>query len=367
MNGLKLMGSISLVFGIILMLLPLLSTPVIKGLSFWRAVFKIDDMKIQVKTGFWGACTYYEEVPDPTDLDFVRGKRKWNKGGADTSVKVICTKAKAGYSFSMGSTVPDAAGELSSTQTLFFFWLLVAAFIALISFALSFSPNYYQWKHAAILAVTSSVLGFGTFLACVVVFTGLTRETRLTESAKTIPLYGGLQGCTFFPFSASILLAIGAGLLWISYRKEFFRLHRRSCQADESRASFKSETLPTLPPSTLGTDGISRDEWLQRPRESRHGTEIPRDVHPSTAGPVDLEVSQEDSTTTEFELEEIRRTHQHSSEADDERDTETQSQSSILQSGSLESANLSYLHSSDGLPPPPPLRPRQSTRTRPTR
>ncbi|KNZ49114.1 hypothetical protein VP01_51g4 [Puccinia sorghi] len=414
MNGLKLMGSISLVFGIVLLLvkflsplkkvevslilklilmffadrlLPLLSTPVVKGLAFWRAVFKINDLKIEVKTGFWGACTYYEELSDSSELDFVRGKNK-RKRKPDTDVQVKCTKAKAGYSFKMDSTVPDAAGELSSTQTFFLFWLVIgkltlphlqlkwhpafdlialffstAAFIALISFALSFSPNYYQWKHAAILALSSSVLGFGTFLACVVVFAGLTRETRLTESATTIPLYGALQGCTFFPLSASILLGIGASLLWLSYRQEFFKLHRRASRAAENRTSSTPET--TLPPPTLGNAGISREEWGQRPRESRHGTEIPREVYDSNSS-ADDEVSQEDSR--ELELEEIRSPYtQHPSEADDERDTETESQNSILESSSLASASLSYIHPSDGLPPPPPLQLRHDTRLRPTR
>ncbi|KAA1136457.1 hypothetical protein PGTUg99_032557 [Puccinia graminis f. sp. tritici] len=364
MNALKLMGSISLVFGIILLLLPLLSTPVVKGLSFWRAVFEIDDLKVEVRTGFWGACTSYKDTSDRIGPDFKKGKKK-PKGGADADVWVKCTKPKAGYSFSMSSTVPDAAGELSSTQTLFLFWLLLAAFLALISLALSFSPNYYQWKHAAILALTSSVLGFGTFLACVVIFTGLTRETRLTDSAKTIPIYGGLQGCTFFPLSACILLGIGAGLLWMSFRQEFFKLHRRSNRPNENRISYKSETMPSLPPPILGNDGISRDEWFQQPLESRHGTEIPRETHSHTRRPADDEASQENSM--DHELEEIQSPHQHPSQADDGIDTETQSQYSMFQSDSLGSASLSYFNSSDGLPPPPPLQPRRSTRSRPTK
>ncbi|OAV87342.1 hypothetical protein PTTG_12330 [Puccinia triticina 1-1 BBBD Race 1] len=362
MNGLKLMGSISLLFGIILLLLPLLSTPVIKGLSFWRAVFEIDNLKVEVKTGFWGACTSYKDISDHNAPDVKRGKK--SKGGPDSDYMVICTKPKAGYSFSMSSTVPDAAGELSSTQTVFLFWLLIAAILGLVSLGLSFSPNYYQWKHAAIVALTSSVLAFGTFLACVVIFTGLTRETRLTESAKTIPIYGGLQGCAFFPLSACILLVIGAGLLWMSFRQEFFKLHRRSSRANENRISFKSETMPSLPPPILGNDGISRDEWFQQPLEPRHGTEIPREPTASK-GPKDDDVSQEESV--DYELEEIKTPHQHPSQTDDERDTETQSQYSMFQSGSLGSASLSYINPSDGLPPPPPLQPRRSTRSRATK
>ncbi|KNF03004.1 hypothetical protein PSTG_03953 [Puccinia striiformis f. sp. tritici PST-78] len=360
MNGLKLMGSISLIFGIILLLLPLLSTPVVKGLSFWRAVFEIDDLKVEVKTGFWGACTYYQEIHDGDEPDLKIGKKTPKLELDKKGLQVKCTKAKAGYSFRMSSTVPDAAGELSSTQTLFLFWLLLAACLALIALALSFSPNYYQWKHAAIVALTSSVLAFGTFLACVVIFTGLTRETRLTESAKTIPLYGGLQGCTFFPLSACILLGIGAGLLWMSFRQEFFKLHRRSSQADVNRMNLKSETLPNLPPATLGNDGISRDEWVHKPVESRHGTEIARDAHPSRSL-ADDEVSEEASL--EYELDDDQNYHQQPTE--NGRDTEAQSEYSMFQSDSLGSASFSYLHPFDGLPPPPPLQPRRSTRTRP--
>ncbi|KAI9628185.1 hypothetical protein KEM48_011766 [Puccinia striiformis f. sp. tritici PST-130] len=310
MNGLKLMGSISLIFGIILLLLPLLSTPVVKGLSFWRAVFEIDDLKVEVKTGFWGACTYYQEIHDGDEPDLKIGKKTPKLELDKKGLQVKCTKAKAGYSFRMSSTVPDAAGELSSTQTLFLF--------------------------------------------------GCCLRNTTDGVCKDDPALWRFTRMHIFPTLGLYSSGYRAGLLWMSFRQEFFKLHRRSSQADVNRMNLKSETLPNLPPATLGNDGISRDEWVHKPVESRHGTEIARDAHPSRSL-ADDEVSEEESL--EYQLDDDQNYHQQPTE--NGRDTEAQSEYSMFQSDSLGSASFSYLHPFDGLPPPPPLQPRRSTRTRP--
>lgn len=360
MNGLMILGVVSILCGVGFLILPMLSTPVVKGLAFWHAVFQIDYMQIEVKAGFWGTCTYYRNIPDSIE-DFKLPKEK---EGWEDDIQIKCTKPKAGYSFRMSSTVPDAAGELSSTQTLFLFWLLFAAIIALASVALSFSPNYYQWKHAAIMALVSSILAFAIFLACVVIFAGLTRETRMTESAKTIPLHAGLQGDTFFPLSATFLLIIGAGLFWTSFRQEFFRLHQLSNRADESedqnQPNRRTDNPPSLPPLNLSNEGIKRDQHEVKFNESRNGTEITRETQSSQVQTEHEELEESSYDSSDIELEEIKKPYGKPSDADDELETDLQSQYSMFQDGSL--GSTSYFHSSDGLPPPPPLQSRYISR-----
>ncbi|MBW0461698.1 hypothetical protein O181_001413 [Austropuccinia psidii MF-1] len=314
----------------------MLSVPVIKKLAFWHGTFSIDKQLFEVKAGFWGACTFKRNL---------KVNDKDRKRPSERDEDVSCTKAKAGYSFELSSTVPDARGKIHTTQTLFFFWLFLATVLALSALGLSFSPNYYQWKQATILSMVSSALSFGVFLACVVMFTGLSREIRKTESAKTIPLMGQLEGCTFFPLMASVFLGMSAACSWICFKQEFVKRSRNSTERGRTthQLEFNSRNPNALPPPTLNAQGMNR---VFNPGQINNRGEA------GAGGPkrsFETFDNRDNATSTEESYGSVG-----GSEADDEGE-ENGRESVLSQSNYVENSSFSDVHSSNKLPPPPPL------------
>ncbi|EGG07587.1 uncharacterized protein MELLADRAFT_105555 [Melampsora larici-populina 98AG31] len=204
--------------GILCIMMPILTTPLVPQMALWRGLLKYNDhIHVDVLAGFWGVCTY--EHITSYDSDY--------KSPID--VKTKCTSSKPAYSFHLSDTIPDAKGDLNVTQTLFFFWYPLAAMLTAVSICLSLSSNFEIWRYASICALTSGLMSLGAFAATMVIFLQLTSELMKSQTSRLLPIKGEILIETYLPLIGSILIIISS-IFFFNKFLEGLRDYRRSDQ-----------------------------------------------------------------------------------------------------------------------------------------
>ncbi|KAH9820171.1 hypothetical protein DFH28DRAFT_706885 [Melampsora americana] len=202
--------------GILCIMMPLLTTPLVPQMALWHGLLKYNDhLHIDIVAGFWGVCTY-EHLNDSDSKN-------------PFEVKAKCTSSRPAYSFHLSESIPDAKGDLNVTQTLFFFWYPLASILTAVSVCLSLSKNFEIWRYASICALTSGLMSLGAFSATMVIFLQLSSELMKSQTSRIIPIKGEILIESYLPLIGSILI-IFSSIFFFHKFLEGLRDYRRSDQ-----------------------------------------------------------------------------------------------------------------------------------------